>query len=174
MGTKNFFKWNRALWFVFSIQSSVHGRWIHSNRLPERSRLVFLYDVFVVCVCADVPNAGDGLKRLSYKQEWDVDLRAYMKKLDQTKPVVLCGDLNVAHQEIGEGGRGSLVVGWYSSIFVQIILLSIGLFFVNHLCRGGGLDSPANESLPRGFLPLNIVLSPHTLRVGFQIGTADL
>ena len=74
----------------------------------------------LLCVCADVPNAGDGLKRLSYKQEWDVDLRAYMKKLDQTKPVVLCGDLNVAHQEIGEGERGSLQIGtadlWFTSL----------------------------------------------------------
>jgi len=57
-----------------------------------------------------VPNAGDGLKRLSYKLEWDVDLRAYMKKLDQTKPVILCGDLNVAHKEIGER------VGWQPGI----------------------------------------------------------
>ncbi len=49
----------------------------------------------------DVPNAGDGLKRLSYKQDWDVDLREYMKKLDLKKPVILCGDLNVAHKDIG-------------------------------------------------------------------------
>lgn len=48
-----------------------------------------------------MPNAGEGLKRLSYKQEWDVKLREYMKKLDLKKPVILCGDLNVAHQEIG-------------------------------------------------------------------------
>lgn len=49
----------------------------------------------------DVPNAGDGLKRLAYKQEWDVALREYITKLDLKKPVVLCGDLNVAHKEIG-------------------------------------------------------------------------
>ena len=54
-------------------------------------------------LCADVPNAGDGLKRLSFKQEWDVDLREYMTRLDLQKPVVLCGDLNVAHKEIGQG-----------------------------------------------------------------------
>ena len=53
-------------------------------------------------MCTDVPNAGEGLKRLSYKQEWDVDLREYMVKLDKIKPVILCGDLNVAHSEIGE------------------------------------------------------------------------
>ncbi|XP_064404230.1 exodeoxyribonuclease-like isoform X2 [Halichondria panicea] len=47
-----------------------------------------------------VPNAGDGLKRLSYKLDWDRDLREYMKKLDLKKPVILSGDLNVAHKEI--------------------------------------------------------------------------
>ena len=41
--------------------------------------------------------------RLSYRQEWDVDFRAYLKRLDQTKPLLLCGDLNVAHTEIGNG-----------------------------------------------------------------------
>ncbi len=48
-----------------------------------------------------MPNAGDGLKRLSYKLDWDRDLREYMKKLDLKKPVILSGDLNVAHKEIG-------------------------------------------------------------------------
>lgn len=62
--------------------------------------------LIVVCVVfvSDVPNAGEGLKRLSFKQEWDRDLREFMKKLDAEKPVILCGDLNVAHQEIGEFG----------------------------------------------------------------------
>lgn len=49
-----------------------------------------------------MPNAGEGLKRLSFKKDWDKDLREYMVKLDKEKPVILCGDLNVAHQEIGE------------------------------------------------------------------------
>ena len=59
---------------------------------------------------ADVPNAGQGLKRLSFKQEWDVDLREYMKKLDAKKPVILCGDLNVAHLEIGKCPPPSLAL----------------------------------------------------------------
>ena len=50
----------------------------------------------------DVPNAGEGLKRLKYRQNWDVSLRAYLKKLDQIKPVILCGDMNVAHHPIGK------------------------------------------------------------------------
>lgn len=41
------------------------------------------------------------LYRLEYRQKWNVDFTAYLKKLDATKPVILCGDLNVAHNEIG-------------------------------------------------------------------------
>lgn len=47
-----------------------------------------------------VPNAQEGLKRLDYRMKWDDDLRNHLKELDQTKPVILCGDMNVAHQEI--------------------------------------------------------------------------
>lgn len=46
------------------------------------------------------PNAGDGLKRLAERQEWDKKYTDYMKKLDSQKPVISCGDYNVAHEEI--------------------------------------------------------------------------
>lgn len=46
------------------------------------------------------PNSQDGLKRLDYRMTWDDDFRAYLQKLDQSKPVLICGDLNVAHKEI--------------------------------------------------------------------------
>lgn len=46
------------------------------------------------------PNSQDGLKRLDYRMTWDDDFRAYLQKLDQSKPVLMCGDLNVAHKEI--------------------------------------------------------------------------
>ena len=46
------------------------------------------------------PNSQDGLKRLDYRMTWDNDFRAYLQKLDQSKPVLVCGDLNVAHKEI--------------------------------------------------------------------------
>lgn len=46
------------------------------------------------------PNSQDGLKRLSYRMQWEDDFLSYIKKLDQKKPVIWCGDLNVAHQEI--------------------------------------------------------------------------
>lgn len=46
------------------------------------------------------PNSQDGLKRLDYRMTWDDDFRTYLQKLDQSKPVLICGDLNVAHKEI--------------------------------------------------------------------------
>ena len=46
------------------------------------------------------PNSGNGLRRLEYRQQWDRDFLAYLKHLEKKKPVVVCGDLNVAHQEI--------------------------------------------------------------------------
>ena len=51
-------------------------------------------------VCEYTPNSQDGLKRLDYRMEWEDARREYLKKLDAKKPVILCGDLNVAHQEI--------------------------------------------------------------------------
>lgn len=46
------------------------------------------------------PNSQDELKRLSYRMEWEDDFLAYLKNLEKSKPVVFCGDLNVAHKEI--------------------------------------------------------------------------
>jgi len=46
------------------------------------------------------PNSQDGLKRLDYRMRWETDFLAYLKKLEKTKPVIFCGDLNVAHREI--------------------------------------------------------------------------
>ena len=57
------------------------------------------YDDFYL-VCYYTPNAQDGLKRLDYRMTWEDDFRAYLCKLDEHKPVILCGDLNVAHKEI--------------------------------------------------------------------------
>ena len=57
------------------------------------------YDTFYL-VNVYVPNAGEELKRLSYRMQWDKDFRAYLKALDEKKPVIVCGDFNVAHKEI--------------------------------------------------------------------------
>ena len=51
-------------------------------------------------VCVYTPNSQDGLRRLDYRMAWEDDFLAYIKRLDAQKPVIMCGDLNVAHQEI--------------------------------------------------------------------------
>ena len=62
-------------------------------------------------VCCYTPNAQDELKRIDYRMQWEDDFRAYLMELDKKKPVVLCGDLNVAHEEIDlknpKSNRGS-------------------------------------------------------------------
>jgi len=62
-------------------------------------------------VCCYTPNAQRGLARLPYRMEWEDEMRSYLKGLDGKKPVILCGDLNVAHQEIDlkhpKANRGS-------------------------------------------------------------------
>ena len=51
-------------------------------------------------VCCYTPNAQNELARIDYRMKWEDDFRAYLMALDEKKPVVLCGDLNVAHEEI--------------------------------------------------------------------------
>ncbi len=55
-------------------------------------------DFYLVCVYT--PNAQDGLKRIDYRMRWEDDFRAYLCSLDKHKPVIICGDMNVAHEEI--------------------------------------------------------------------------
>jgi exodeoxyribonuclease-3 len=57
------------------------------------------YDRFII-VTVYTPNSQRGLERLEYRQQWDKDFLAYIKKLESKKPVIFCGDLNVAHKEI--------------------------------------------------------------------------
>ena len=57
------------------------------------------YEDFYLVNCY-TPNSKDELLRLDYRMIWEDEFRAYLKKLEESKPVVLCGDLNVAHQEI--------------------------------------------------------------------------
>ncbi len=57
-----------------------------------------MQDFFLVTVYT--PNSQDGLKRLDYRMSWDDAFHSYLKHLDQQKPVIVCGDMNVAHEEI--------------------------------------------------------------------------
>lgn len=52
---------------------------------------------FITCY---TPNSQNELKRLDYRMQWESDFLTYLKKLEETKPIILCGDLNVAHKEI--------------------------------------------------------------------------
>ncbi len=61
--------------------------------------LTLEYPDFYLVVCY-TPNSQDGLRRLEYRQQWDEEFRRYVTGLDASKPVVICGDLNVAHKEI--------------------------------------------------------------------------
>ena len=66
----------------------------------HEGRLITLeYPDFYFITCY-TPNAQDGLKRLDYRMAWEDAFYAYLKKLEEKKPVIFCGDLNVAHQEI--------------------------------------------------------------------------
>ena len=70
------------------------------DKHDHEGRLITLeYEQFYL-VCCYTPNAQDGLARLPYRMEWEDDLREYLMSLDKVKPVVYCGDLNVAHEEI--------------------------------------------------------------------------
>ena len=55
-------------------------------------------DFYLVCVYT--PNSQDGLRRLDYRMTWEDDFRRYLLSLDAKKPVIVCGDMNVAHEEI--------------------------------------------------------------------------
>ncbi|MBR6939236.1 MAG: exodeoxyribonuclease III, partial [Clostridia bacterium] len=66
----------------------------------HEGRIICLeYETYYL-VTVYVPNSRDGLVRLDYRMKWEDDFRAYLKKLDETKPVIVCGDMNVAHNEI--------------------------------------------------------------------------
>ena len=57
------------------------------------------YDKFYI-VTVYTPNSQDGLRRLEYRMKWEEDFQAFLHELDENKPVIVCGDMNVAHQEI--------------------------------------------------------------------------
>ena len=66
----------------------------------QEGRIITLeYDKFYLVNCY-TPNSKRELERLDYRMVWEDELRKYLKKLEETKPVVYCGDLNVAHEEI--------------------------------------------------------------------------
>ena len=78
--------------------SVTYGRGIDEHDHEGRVITLEMEDFYLVTVYT--PNSQDGLRRLDYRMTWETDFLAYLKRLDSQKPVIVCGDLNVAHQEI--------------------------------------------------------------------------
>ena len=78
--------------------SVTYGIGIDEHDHEGRVITLEMEDFYLVTVYT--PNSQDGLRRLDYRMTWETDFLAYLKRLDSQKPVIVCGDLNVAHQEI--------------------------------------------------------------------------
>lgn len=78
--------------------SVTYGIGIDEHDHEGRVITLEMEDFYLVCVY--VPNSQDGLARLDYRMRWEDDFRAYLSTLAMKKGVIMCGDLNVAHQEI--------------------------------------------------------------------------
>ena len=86
---------------VFTKEEPIHVSYgIEMEEHDKEGRVITCeYEDFFLVTCY-TPNSQRGLARLDYRMEWEEDFRKYLNMLDQVKPVVLCGDLNVAHKEI--------------------------------------------------------------------------
>lgn len=85
---------------VFTRHEPVSVRYgLEEDQEPEGRILTLEYDSFYL-VNVYTPNAKRDLSRLDYRMEWEDRFRSYLLQLDEKKPVIVCGDLNVAHQEI--------------------------------------------------------------------------
>ncbi len=75
-----------------------YGLGIEEHDLEGRVITLEMHDYYVVTVYT--PNSQDGLRRLDYRMAWEDEFRRYLTQLDRRKPVIVCGDMNVAHREI--------------------------------------------------------------------------
>lgn len=113
----NSFPFNPQDYYVYFTNSKVRkgysGVAVFSKRKPlnvhyglkngeydDEGRVITLEFENFYYVVAYVPNAGDGLKRMDYRMEFEIKMREYLIELDSIKPVIYAGDLNVAHEEI--------------------------------------------------------------------------
>ena len=100
-------------WWNFADKKGYSGTAIYSRMEPlavtygmgidehdHEGRVITLEMDEFFLVCVYTPNSQDGLRRLDYRMQWENDFRAYLQGLDSRKPVVVCGDMNVAHKEI--------------------------------------------------------------------------
>ena len=86
---------------IFTKEKSLSGtKGIGIDEHDHEGRVITLeYDNFYM-VTVYTPNSQNELARLDYRMKWEDDFRAYLKKLEENKPVIVCGDMNVAHNEI--------------------------------------------------------------------------
>ena len=100
-------------WWNYAEKKGYSGTTIFSKHHPlsvtygigieehdHEGRVITLEMESFFLVCVYTPNSQDGLRRLDYRMRWEDDFRAYLQKLDESKPVIVCGDMNVAHEEI--------------------------------------------------------------------------
>ena len=73
---------------------------INIEEHDQEGRVITLEFEDFYMVTVYTPNSQSELKRIDYRMKWEDDFRSYLKKLDERKPVIVCGDLNVAHKEI--------------------------------------------------------------------------
>lgn len=85
---------------VYSRLKPTNVKYGMSNFPDNEGRVITLeFEEFYFVTCY-TPNSQNELKRLDYRMEWEDNIREYLKELDKAKPVIYCGDLNVAHKEI--------------------------------------------------------------------------
>lgn len=85
---------------IFTKREPISVAYGIGDKHNDEGRVITLeYENFYF-VCAYVPNAQDGLRRIEYRMEFEDDMREYLISLESKKPIVYCGDLNVAHNEI--------------------------------------------------------------------------
>ncbi len=107
---------------VFCRQTPLSVRYgMDKEEHDTEGRLITLEFEDFYLVCCYTPNAQQELKRIDYRMQWEDDLLNYLQALDKEKPVVYCGDLNVAHQEIDlknpKTNRGNAGYSWWSYRF---------------------------------------------------------
>jgi exodeoxyribonuclease-3 len=84
---------------IFARKKPLSVQYNFGDHTDEGRGIILEYEDFYL-VNVYVPNSQDGLKRLSYRMKWEDDIREFLLELDKVKPVILCGDMNVAHEEI--------------------------------------------------------------------------
>ena len=89
----------RALLFLQNTNHSLSLMASASRSMTMRRVITLEYDAFYLVTCY-TPNSQNELARLPYRMQWEEDFLAFLKRLDEVKPVIVCGDLNVAHEEI--------------------------------------------------------------------------